>query len=88
LLKNVALYDSYKNSAYDALRMSIHEHLSYNNNISIQTMPVYHLDVNQRIYVKNEEADIDGDYIIKSITIPLALNGMMSINAQRAIERI
>lgn len=85
---NVSFYNKQQNNAYDALRMSIHEHLSYNNNISIQTMPVYHLDVNQRIEVENDESDIHGHYIIKSITIPLALNGMMSINAQKAIERI
>lgn len=75
-------------SAYDVLRSSIHEHLSYNNNINITTMPIYHLDANQRITVFNEESNIQGDYIIQSITIPLTLNGMMTINAAKAIERI
>lgn len=79
---------SYQNPAYDALRMSIHENLSYNNNINLTTMPVYHLDVNQRITVENDESDIHGDYIIKTITIPLDLGGMMTINAQQAIERV
>ena len=77
-----------QNPAYDLLRSSIHEHLSYNNNINISTMPVYHLDVNQRITVSNKESDIYGDYMINSLTIPLTLNGMMTINARKAIERI
>lgn len=75
-------------SAYDVLRSSIHEHLSYNNNINITSMPIYHLDANQRIFVFNEESNIQGDYIIQSITIPLTLSGMMTINAVKAVERI
>jgi hypothetical protein len=75
-------------SAYDLLRSSLHEYLSYNNNINIQSMPVYHLDANQRITVDNTESDIHGDYVIDSITLPLDLGGMMTINARKAIERI
>ena len=77
-----------ENPAYDLLRSSIHEHLSYNNNINITTMPVYHLDVNQRITVNNKESNISGDYMINSLTIPLTLDGMMTINARKAIERM
>lgn len=77
-----------ENSAFERLRSELHQSLSWNNSISIQTMPIYHLDVNQRISVWHEEADIAGDYIINSISIPLALNGMMTINAQKAKSRI
>lgn len=77
-----------ENSAFERLRSELHQSLSWNNSISIQTMPIYHLDVNQRISVWHEEADITGDYIINSISIPLALNGMMTINAQKAKSRI
>ena len=74
--------------AYEVLRSSLHEYLSYNNNINIQVLPVYHLDVNQRITVENKESDIYGDYVINTISLPLALNGMMTINARKAVERI
>lgn len=75
-------------SAYEVLRSALHEYLSYNNNINIQVLPVYHLDVNQRITVENKESDIYGDYVINTISLPLALNGMMTINARKAVERI
>lgn len=75
-------------SAFEVLRSSLHEYLSYNNNINIQVLPVYHLDVNQRIAVENKESDIYGDYVINTISLPLALNGMMTINARKAVERI
>lgn len=74
--------------AFEVLRSSLHEYLSYNNNINIQVLPVYHLDVNQRITVENKESDIYGDYVINTISLPLALNGMMTINARKAVERI
>jgi hypothetical protein len=50
--------------------------------------PVYHLEHNTRITVENTDADISGDYIITTISIPLTLNGSMSISAKRAVERI
>jgi hypothetical protein len=50
--------------------------------------PVYHLEPNTRITVENTDADISGDYIITTISIPLTLNGSMSISAKRAVERI
>ena len=31
---------------------------------------------------------MDGDYVIKSMSIPLAHNGTMTIQASKAIERI
>lgn len=76
------------NAAYDTLRSAIHQYLSFNNNINLSTMPVYHLDVNTRITVQDEASDIYGDYMIQSISLPLALNGLMTINAVKAVERI
>ena len=77
-----------ENPAYDLLRSSLHEHLSYNNSINLTAMPVYHLDANDRISVYNKESAIYGDYIINSLTIPLGLDGMMTINARKTVERI
>ena len=74
--------------AYDLLRSQLHEFLSYNENINLTTVPVYHLDVNTRITVNDDKSDIHGDYLIQSIQIPLTINGQMTINAKRAIERI
>ena len=79
---------THETSAYDLLRSQLHEFLSYNENINLSTIPVYHLDVNTRITVEDEKSDIHGDYIIQSIQIPLTINGQMTINAKRAIERI
>jgi hypothetical protein len=76
------------NSAYDAIRAAVHAYMSYNESITLQCVPIYHLEPNIRISVKNEDIDIDGDYLINSLTIPLAASGTMSINAVRAVERV
>ena len=85
---NIISYSNSYNSAYDALRTAVHQYLAYNNSITVTSMPIYHLDVNERIEVNNNESDIHGHYMIQSISIPLTVDGMMTINATQAIERI
>lgn len=76
------------NPAFEVARSALHTYLGYNSSISIQTIPIYHLEPNSRITVTDEDTGISGDYIINSLTIPLSINGMMSISATRALERI
>lgn len=75
------------NSAYQTIRQLLHEYTSYNESISIQTLPIYILEPNTRIEVKDLESNIYGDYMISTISIPLDINGTMSISATRALER-
>lgn len=76
------------NPAFDYLRSVLHEHTSANNSISLQTMPMYYLEPNIRVQVENDESDIHGEYVINNLTMPLTVNGMMSISASKAVERI
>lgn len=75
-------------SAEEKLRELLYVNTNYNESISIQTVPIYFLDVNTRITVQDSAADISGDYIINSISVPLDPRGTMSITASRALERI
>lgn len=78
-------------SAYDTIRAVLHETTAYNNTISLTTIPVFHLEPNMRIKVlvkEDSKSIIDGEYMINSMSIPLAYNGNMTISASRAIERI
>ena len=56
-------------------------------NISLTTVPVYHLQPNTRIYVQDNETNINGEYIVSKLTIPLTYDGTMSITATKAPER-
>lgn len=76
-----------KNSAYEKVRELLYQYTSYNESITIQAVPIYHLEPNTRIGVRDIESNIYGDYMMSTISIPLDVNGTMSISATRALER-
>lgn len=76
-----------KNSAYEKVRELLYQHTSYNESITIQAVPIYHLEPNTRVGVRDIESNIYGDYMMSTISIPLDVNGTMSISATRALER-
>jgi hypothetical protein len=75
-------------SAQETARELLYQYTNLNENISLQSVPIYYLDVNSRITVRDKGSNIYGDYVINSISIPLAVNGQMNINATKALERI
>ena len=78
----------YMNSAYEQIKNEIYQYTNYNEQISLTTIPIYYLQPNSRITIKDAEAGINGDYIIKNITIPLDISGTMSSSCIKAVERI
>ena len=75
-------------TAQEVSRDLLYQYTGYNESISIQSVPIYYLDVNSRITVQDRKSGIFGDYIINSISLPLDAGGTMSITASRALERI
>lgn len=75
-------------SAKDKLNELIYQHSYCIENATITSIPIYYLEPNVRIYVHDEEAGLDGDYIISKLTIPLNYNGTMTITATKAAENI
>ena len=75
-------------SAYEEVRKELYQYTSYNEQITLTIMPIYYLEPNTRITVRDSESGIFGDYIIKSISLPIDINGMMSLTCTRALERI
>lgn len=76
-----------QNSAFERVKKLIYQYTSYNESITLQCLPIYYLDVNQRITVNDSKSNIYGDYMINSISIPLNISSMMTISATRALER-
>lgn len=90
---DVAVYDAltqggYLNSAYVAIQDLLYQHTGYNENIKIDCLPIYYLEPNTRIYVRDGGTGIEGDYIITSFTLPFDTNSTMSISANRALDKI
>ena len=57
-------------------------------NITITAIPIYYLEPNTRIYVQDQTTQINGEYIVSKITLPLTYNGTMQITATKAPERL
>ena len=73
--------------AYSQVRELLYQYTNYNESISISAIPVYYLEPNNRITVRDDSSKIYGDYVIKTITLPLDISGTMNIQATKALER-
>ena len=87
-LENMFSISSQGQSAQDKL-----DSLLYNNsycieNVTLQAIPVYYLEPNTRIFIRDDLSKINGEYIVSKISLPLAYNGTMSITATKAPTRL
>ena len=77
-----------QNSAFESIKNLLFQYTNYNESISITCLPIYHLEPNTRISIKEPISGINGDYIISSISLPLDSTGTMTMNVTQAIERL
>ena len=75
-------------SAYGQIKAELYQYINYNEQITLTTLPVYYLEPNTRITVRDDQSGIYGDYIIQSINLPLNINGTMNLSCTRALRRI
>lgn len=75
-------------SAKDRLDELLEKHLFKNENITLTTIPLYNLEPNRRIFVRDDNTNIAGEYLLNKISIPLTYNGTSSLQAQIAPERL
>jgi len=57
-------------------------------NVNISTTPVYNLEPNYKVYLRDNHCNINGEYTITKISIPLNYKKMMSITATKAVSSI
>ena len=75
-------------SAKDVLDEFLYTHSYCIESITINAIPVYHLEPNTRIFVRDDKSGINGEYIVTRINLPLSTNGTMSITATKVVDRI
>ena len=76
------------NGCFEEVKMLLYNYTGYNEQINLSMIPLYYLEPNIRIGVRDIEADISGDFIIKTISLPLNVGSTMSISATRAAEKL
>lgn len=88
VFSNYFTISSQGKSAKETLDNLVYQHTYYQESISMSTIPIYYLEPNTRITVEDEQSGISGEYLIKSFNLSLAHDGMMSITASKAANRI
>lgn len=76
------------NSCYDYIRQLIHQYTNYNQNVSINCIPLYFLQPNTRIYLRDDASGIEGDFMINTINFGLSAGNNMTITATKALSKI
>lgn len=75
-------------SAMDKLDTFLYNYACCTESITLNTLPVYYLEPNTRIFVNDANSGIQGEYLIDRLSFQLSTNGTMSISATKAIERL
>ena len=75
-------------SAQERMDELLQNHSYCIENATITTVPVYHLEPNTRIYVRDDASGINGEYIVTKLTIPLTYNGTMSLTTNKVVANI
>lgn len=75
-------------SAKNKLDELLYQHGYCSESATITAIPIYYLEPNTRIYIHDEKTNLDGDYIISKISLPLSYNGMMQLTVTKAAETL
>jgi hypothetical protein len=87
-MENLFTISAQGKSAYDNLNNHLYNYAHCADTITITSLPIYYLNPNTRISVKDDNSGINGEYIINKITLPLQYSGTMSISATKAVESL
>ena len=75
-------------SVHEEAENMLYQYGHYNDTVSINSVPIYYLEPNKIVSIKDELSKIIGYYIMTKITSSLNYNGTMSIAAIKAPERL
>ena len=88
-----AIYDllmmgGIQNSCYQRVCEMLYQFTNMKETVTINALPIYYLEPNMRVNVQDPSSGIFGDYMIQSISLPLSIDGTMSITASKALQKI
>lgn len=83
---NLSIGGTY-NSAYFAMRDLLYQHLSYNEQITLSSLPIYYLEPNIRVSVNDKESGIQGSYLIKSLSYSFDTTSNMTLTCSKILEK-
>ena len=78
----------YKNDAFSYIKNLLYTHTNFNETVTINSIPLYFLEANNRINLSDENTQILGDHYLQSFSIPLSHDGLMSMTAVKITPEI
>ena len=75
-------------SAKERIDELLQEHSYAIEQTNITAVPLYHLEPNTRVSVQDDMSNVDGEYIVTKVTVPLTYNGTMSLSTTKVVSNI
>ena len=76
------------NSCYEKIKDLLYQHTIMNDTVSFSTLPIYYLQPNTLVTLSDPASGIEGDYLIKTISVPLDISGSMNISAYKVFDKL
>lgn len=73
-------------SAKEVIEQCLYKYAYCNEAVNITCSPIFDLQPNSSLLLKDKEAQVNGEYIVDKITLSLNYNGNMNITAIKAAE--
>lgn len=77
-----------QNSCYQRITQLLYQYTNMNETIQISAIPIFYLEPNTRITVRDDASGVIGDYMIDSISLPLDINSVMSLSCYKCLTKI
>ena len=87
-LENCLTISSQGVSAMDELQNCLNEYTFCKENTTLTAIPIYYMEPNVRVAIKDEQSKVNGEYLVNKITLPLTYNGTMSLNVVKIVDDI
>lgn len=87
-LENYFTISAQGQSANDKLYSLLNQHINMSESVTLTSVPIYHLQPNNRIMVKDDNTKTNGEYIVNKVTIPLTYNGTSSISTVKVVDKL
>lgn len=90
-MKNAGMFTtSGGTDLFSKVRSMIYQHTNYAEVVSLNLLPMYHLEPNTLVRIENPKIQVSGTFMITSMSVPLESSGggLMSLNAIRIPDRI
>ena len=76
------------NGAFPQIKLDLLQHTNYQKKLSITAIPVWYLEPNTRVNIKETSTNTFGDFMVQSLSYSLGPGGSMTVTCSETIEKM